>query len=53
MCLFCRYYKVRDLRLHPFLQVMNGINILITACDLHVRVGTTVSITKLENYIVC
>jgi hypothetical protein len=53
MCLFGRDYKVRDLHLRPFLQVMNGINILITARYLHVRVGTTASITKLEYYIVC
>jgi hypothetical protein len=53
MCLFGHDYKVRDLHLHPSLQVMNGINILITACDLSVHVGTTASITKLENYIVC
>jgi len=53
MCLFGHDYKVRDLHLHPSLQVMNGINILITAHDLHVCVGTTASITKLENYIVC
>jgi len=53
VCLFGRDYKVRDVYLRPFLQVMNGINILITARDLHVRVGTTVSITKLQNDIVC
>jgi len=53
VCLFGRDYKVRGLYLRPFLQVMNGINILITARDLHVRVGTTVSITKHENDIVC
>jgi len=47
--LFGRDYKVRDLYLPQFLQVMNGINILITARDLRVRVGTTVSITMLEN----
>jgi hypothetical protein len=53
MCLFGRDYKVRGLYLRPFLRVMNGINILITARDLRVRVGTTVSITMLENDIVC
>ena len=50
---FGRDYKVCDLHLRPFLNVMNGINTLITAPDLHVRVGTTVNITKLERYIVC
>jgi hypothetical protein len=53
MCLCGRDYNVRDLHLRPFLQVMNGINISITARDLHARVGTTVSITKFEGYIVC
>jgi hypothetical protein len=53
MCLFGRDCKVRDLHLHPFLHVMNGINVSIAPRDLHVRVGTTVSITKFEGYIVC